>query len=414
MLKTRITRFVALVAAAAVATTLVVVPGALAAHRSASATQFVVWTDSYRKAAVDKIADQWGAAHGLNVTTVVKNFQDMRDNLKNVSTANAPDVMLGAHDWTGELAANGLVVPILLRKTVKAQFPKYSLNALSYGGKLYGVPTQLENVGLVVNTRAVKVPKTFAQLEREALAYKRKGADNIAIAVPQGANGDAYHMYPFFSGLCGYVFAKSRSGALNPHKLGVANKKFLKNAKLIDKWNREGLIDSKVDYGTAKNAFLHSKAAFWITGPWETDALKSSGIRFKIIQMPKINCRSVPFLGVQGFFVTKFAAAHGVSSLAKDLVTNYMSKPLGQYDLAIANSRYPANRLAGKRVHDAILAQFGRAGAGGVPMPNIPEMGSVWADLAGAWVKSTKGAGATPARAAFVAAAKAIAAKING
>ena len=130
--------------------------------------------------------------------------------------------------------------------------------------------------------------------------------------------------------------------------------------------------------------------------------------------MPKINCRSVPFLGVQGFFVTKFAAAHGVSSLAKDLVTNYMSKPLGQYDLAIANSRYPANRLAGKRVHDAILAQFGRAGAGGVPMPNIPEMGSVWADLAGAWVKSTKGAGATPARAAFVAAAKAIAAKING
>jgi maltose-binding protein MalE len=47
-------------------------------------------------------------------------------------------------------------------------------------------------------------------------------------------------------------------------------------------------------------------------------------------------------------------------------------------------------------------------------MPNIPQMGSVWNDLAGAWVKSTKGAGATPARAAFVAAAKAIAAKING
>jgi arabinogalactan oligomer/maltooligosaccharide transport system substrate-binding protein len=414
MLKKRISRTVAIAVAAVVAATLVVVPGAPAAHRAASATQFVVWTDSYRKAAVDKIADQWGAAHGLNVTTVVKNFQDMRDNLKNVSTANAPDVMLGAHDWTGELAANGLVVPLLLRKTVKSQFPAYSLSALSYGGKLYGIPTQLENVGLVVNTRVVKVPKTFASLEKQALAFKRRAAGNLAIAVPQGTNGDAYHMYPFFSGLCGYVFAQTKSGALNPHRLGVANKKFLRNAKLIDKWNREGLIDSKVDYGTAKNAFLKQKAAFWITGPWETTDLKSSGIPFRIIQVPRIKCRSVPFLGVQGFFVTKFAAAHGVSSLAKDLVTNYMSKPLGQYDLAVANSRYPANKVAGKRVHDAILAQFGRASAGGVPMPNIPEMGSVWSDLAGAWVKSTKGAGATPARAAFIAAAKAIAAKING
>ena len=30
-------------------------------------------------------------------------------------------------------------------------------------------------------------------------------------------------------------------------------------------------------------------------------------------------------------------------------------------------------------------------------MPNIPQMASVWADLGAAWVKSTKGSGATPA-----------------
>ena len=34
-------------------------------------------------------------------------------------------------------------------------------------------------------------------------------------------------------------------------------------------------------------------------------------------------------------------------------------------------------------------------------MPNIPQMGSVWAELGGAWVKATKGTGATPARSAF-------------
>ena len=35
---------------------------------------------------------------------------------------------------------------------------------------------------------------------------------------------------------------------------------------------------------------------------------------------------------------------------------------------------------------------------GGVPMPNIPQMGSVWTDLGQAWVQSTKGAGAIAGR----------------
>ncbi|TMK25079.1 MAG: extracellular solute-binding protein, partial [Actinobacteria bacterium] len=267
---------------------------------------------------------------------------------------------------------------------------------------------------LVVNTRLVKVPTTFAQFEKEALAFKHKSGDNIALAVPQGSGGDAYHMYPFFSGLGGFVFGSGKNGALNPSKIGVANKTFLKNAPLIDKWNREGLINSKVDYGTGKNAWLKQKAAFWITGPWETDALKASGIPFRIIQLPKIKFRSVPFLGVQGMMVTKFAAAHGVASLAKDLVANEMMKPSFQLDLEQANLRYPANIVAGKRVSDPVLKQFGKAGLGGVPMPNIPQMGSVWAELGGAWVKATKGPGATPARVAFATAARNIAAKIAG
>src|SRR5260370_1126465 len=86
------------------------------------------------------------------------------------------------------------------RRGAKKSFRAYTLNAFSYGTavkKLYGVPTQIENIGLIVNTKLVKVPKTFAQLESEALAFKKKSAGNLGIAVQQGANGDAYHMYPF-------------------------------------------------------------------------------------------------------------------------------------------------------------------------------------------------------------------------
>ena len=374
----------------------------------------VIWTDSDRAAAVTKVANAWAASNGATIQVVTKNFGDIRDNLGTVAAADAPDVITAAHDWTGQLAANGLVQPLYPSRAIRSQFPSYTLNAFSYGTavkKLYGLPVAVENIGLVVNTKLAKVPTTFKQLETEALAQKKKARIGFGIAVQQGSGGDAYHMYPFFSGLGGYIFGTNSAGNLDPSNIGVANKTFIKNAPLVDKWNKERLISSKVDGAAAQNAFLKGQAAFWITGPWNADTLKKSGLKFKVIQMPAIVKPSVPFLGVQGFMVTKFAATHGVGGAATDLVTNYMATPSAQTQLAAANGRPPANVKA--KSSDPVLAQFSAASKGGVPMPNIPQMNSVWGDLGQAWVKSTKGAGATKASVAFKAAARSIADKIG-
>ncbi len=384
---------------------------ATAAHK---AINIVIWTDSDRAAAVTKVAGDWAAANGATVQVVTKNFGDIRDNLGTVAVADAPDVITAAHDWTGQLAANGLVQPLYPSAAVKKQFPAYTLNAFSYGTavkKLYGIPAAVENIGLVVNTKLAKVPTTFKQLETEALAQKRKSHLSFGIAVQQGSGGDAYHMYPFFSGLGGYIFGVNHAGNLDPSDIGVASPTFVKNSGLVDKWNKEGLISSKVDGATAQNAFLKGQAAFWITGPWNADTLKKSGLAFKVIQVPAIVKPSVPFLGVQGFMVTKFAAGHGVGGAATDLVTNFMASPSAQTQLAAANGRPPANSNA--KSNDPVLRQFSAASKGGVPMPNIPQMSSVWGDLGQAWVKSTKGSGSTPAKVAFKTAARAIADKIG-
>ena len=387
---------------------------ASSAGASHKAVQIVIWTDSDRAAAVTKVANDWAASNGATIKVVTKNFGDIRDNLGTVAAADAPDVITAAHDWTGQLAANGLVVPLYPSKAVKAQFPGYTLNAFSYGTavkKLYGIPAAVENIGLVVNTKLAKVPTSFKQLETEALKQKKKAHLSFGIAVQQGSGGDAYHMYPFFSGLGGYVFGTNKAGNLDPSDIGIASPTLLKNAGLINKWNKEGLISSKVDGATAQNAFLKGQAAFWITGPWNADTLKKSGLTFKVIQMPAIVKPSVPFLGVQGFMVTKFATDHGVGGAATDLVTNFIASPSAQTQLAAANGRPPANIKA--KSSDPVLRQFSAASKGGVPMPNIPQMSSVWSDLGQAWVKSTKGSGATPAATAFKTAARAIADKIG-
>lgn len=384
--------------------------GTAASHKQ-TATSVRIWVDADRFAAVKKVAQAWASKRGVQVDVVQRNT-NIRDDLGTVKAENAPDVIMAAHDWTGKLAANGLVAPLFPKKAALKQIPGYALKAFTYG-KLYGMPVALENVGLFVNTKLAKVPKNFADLEKKALAFKKSGSGRVALDVQQGSGGDAYHMYPLFSGLCGYVFGTS-GGKLNPNKLGVANAKFIKNSSLINKWNKEGLVDSKIDGNTATNLFTTGKAAYWITGPWNIDTVRKAGISFKIIQVPKIKCNSVPFLGVQGLMVTKFAATHGVASAAKDFVGSYMATSGAQYQLTVLNGRYPANTAAAKRVKDASLKQIGLASKGGVPMPNIPQMDSVWGDLGTAWVKSTKGSGATPAAAAFKTAAANIKAKIAG
>jgi arabinogalactan oligomer / maltooligosaccharide transport system substrate-binding protein len=410
------TRRLRVVAGLAVTSLVAVIAASAGTSATSQSGTIRIWTDKDRKAAVERVAGEWAEGRGVQIQVVEKDFGKIRDDLKTVQVDTAADVIVGAHDWIGQLAADGLILPLNPSKATRAQFPGYALNAFSYGTavkRLYGAPVALENIGLIVNTRLAKVPTSFADLEKQALAFKKKARGNLALAVPQGAAGDAYHMYPFFSGLGGYVFGTNKAGNLDASDIGVANKAFLKNAATIDRWNKSGFLNSKIDYGVAKDSFLKRKAAFWLTGPWEADTLRQSGLSIRIVQMPKLNFASVPFLGVQGFMVTKYASSHGVESLAKDLVAGFMMRPAGQTALAAANGRFPANTTAAKAVNNPILAQFGKAGAGGVPMPNIPQMSSVWAELGTAWVKATKGSGATPARRAFATAARNIANKIG-
>ena len=397
---------------------LVAVVAASAGTSATSQTpKIVIWADADRVPAITQVANAWAASKGVTVQVVQKQQGPIRQEVSTVAVENAPDVIVGAHDWVGELSGNGSIVPLSPSAATKKQFPSYALNAFSYGTaikKLYGAPVALENIALITNTKLAKVPTSFADLEKQALATKKKTKTQVGLAVQQG-QGDPYHMYPFFSGLGGYIFGTNKAGNLDPSDIGIANPKFLKNAPLIDKWNKEGLIRSQVNESIAKDLFLKGKVAYYVTGPWFLADIRKSGVPYAVSAFPTIvpGIKSAPFLGVQGYMVTKYASAHGVESLAKDLVANYMMQPAAQTTLALANDRSPANLKALAQVKDKDLKAFGAASAGGVPMPNIPQMASVWQDLGAAWVRSTKGGGSIPARKSFIGAKKSIAQKIG-
>jgi arabinogalactan oligomer/maltooligosaccharide transport system substrate-binding protein len=399
----------AIVAASAVAAvafgTLVAAPAALAKDNT-----IVIWTDQDRAGAIRALFPN--GYKGLAVEVVVKPFGDIRDEVSKVTVEAAPDVVIGANDWVGELAANGKIVKLNLSSKAKAALEAGALQAFAYRGTQYGVPVAVENIALITNANLVKKqPKTFDELSAIALDLKKKGRVDIPLAVQQGAGGDAYHMYPLFSGLGGYIFDTTATGAYLPNKIGISNPTFRKNEALIAEWNKSGLVNSKVDGDIAKNAFLSGKAPFWITGPWNLSDIKAkTGLKYRITAVPTIvdGLKPVPFVGAQGFMLTSFAAQHGVESAARSLVAEFMPTEKAQYNLSALNDRYPANKLAAARVSNAQLKAFGLAGAGGVPIPNIPQMNSVWGPLGTAWVSSTKGAGATPPVKAFAQAELAV------
>ena len=83
---------------------------AIASHKAGPT--IVIWTDANRAASVTKVANAWAAKNGATIQVVTKDFGSIETALGTVAAADAPDVVVAAHDWTGQLAANGLVEPL--------------------------------------------------------------------------------------------------------------------------------------------------------------------------------------------------------------------------------------------------------------------------------------------------------------
>ena len=402
-----------------------------AAQAAAVKKTIVIWTDSNRTAAVKSLFSAgW---QGAKVSIVTKDFGAIRDDLGTVKADAAPDIIVGAHDWTGQLAANGSIVPLTISSATAAQIPGYALNAFSYGGTRYGMPTQLENVALVRNTAlAPTAPTSFEQLRTMSKTICDTGLQgstgkkaDAGKPIPGCARTiwpmNGYHEYALLSGLGGGAFARSETGVDDKNSPQFYNAKVQANIGIVEAWQADSTFLNKgdEDYGYAK--FFAKKSPFIVTGPWSIGDLKKSKLKIAISAVPNIAAGSspVPFAGVQGFMVTKFAAGHGVADLANSLVTDSVkgvASVKAQLSLAKANFRAPANTAAGAQLSDPLIAGFAAAGVGAISMPNIPEVGCYWSSAGGAWSSAFNAslADRVPAATAFAKAQSDMLKCVNG
>ncbi len=377
-------------------------PGTITTEPSAStessapvedAGTLTIWMDENRIDSFTSLGEKFKAATGITLDIVEKPTADVKtDFIAQAPTGEGPDLIVGANDWTGDLVKNGVVSPVELGAKVDG-FSEPSVLGFTMDGSLYGVPYAVENLALVRNNALAKdTPATFDEVVEQG---KASGAE-FPVLIQQGAEGDAYHLYPLQTSFGAPVFTSDDNGEYSG-ELGMGGEPGTKFAAYLKKLAGDKVLSPSIGGDQAKQAFLDGKSPYIITGPWNITDFEAAKIDFSVLPVPSAGGEPArPFLGVQGVYLS----SKSENALLANQFLDYMTTPEAQTTMYELARRTPALTESADAVDDEILAGFGEAGKDGDPLPSIPEMGAVWnfwgateisiidgsaADPAGAW-----------------------------
>jgi arabinogalactan oligomer/maltooligosaccharide transport system substrate-binding protein len=387
-----------------------------AANQSAKAAggKLVIWADDKRTAALKPFAEKFGKENGVTVEVQAVSKELQTTFVTASQQGSGPDVVVGAHDWIGNLVQNGAIDPVQLSADQKSGFNPTAVKAVTFNGQTYGVPYAMENLALIRNTQlAPEAPKTIEDLvaSGKKLQAEKKVSEILCLQV--GQKGDAYHIYPLYTSAGGKLFGTTANGDYDPKDLGVGKPESIAAFKKIGALGEKGAgaLKRSIDDTNSISNFTGKKCAYLVSGPWAITDAKKANITYDISAVPPFagGKEAAPFVGVQAFYV---AAKGKNKALAQEFVANYTTKT----DLAVAlyqaEPRPPALTAALDQVKgsDPDLAKFQEAGKDGQVLPAIPAMAAIW-DPFGKAESSVVG-GADPT-ATITAAGKTIAGQIK-
>lgn len=352
---------------------------ALVLTAQASAATLTVWnhfTDASEVAWLQAQIAAYTKASGNKVSIVSVPLDQIPDKLIQAAPkGQGPDLIVTLpQDRLGQLAAAGVVEPLDRYLTTRTDLDKTALSAMTYGGKLFGLPMFAESVALIYNKKLVpKAPATWDEFIRAAQANTGSGRYGFLMDL-----SNAYANYGVFSAYGGYIF-KNNAGTLNVKDVGIGNAGAQKALGLLnDLRYRYKLVPEGVSADAAKGAFVDGRLAMFITGPWDMGDIRKAGIDFGITSLPTppgATGRWSPFVGVQGVILNAYGKNKVASSaLARSLVSRASQTSFNQ-----AGGRIPVSLAARTQLKSNPVVQgFGRTISAGTPMPNVPQMGSIW------------------------------------
>ena len=319
----------------------------------------------------------------LGVEVVVEIADPLTDKFQQAAaTGDGPDIVLWAHDRFGEWAAGGLIQPVDPSQEMTDGILASAWDAVSFGGKVWGYPVNVEAIGLVYNKDLIDTPPaTFEEIKD--------------LAMPEGVSAilwdynNTYFTMPMLMANGGFAFQKV-DGVFDGKNTGVNNEGAMMGANVLKSLFDDGVMPAGVDYGVMDGAMAKGETAMVINGPWSWAGYKGAGINIGVAPLPTINGQvSPPFLGVPAFAVN---AATPNKDLVIELLESYIltDEGLAHWN-ANGNLGALADISAGQVQEDPLVKATIANAANGIPMPSNPEMGAFWGAMGPALTNITTG-----------------------
>jgi len=351
---------------------------------TASPNSLTLWTDPLYGPTMEAVAGQFTATTGVpvKVEQVASELQTVFVTASQAGTG--PDLVMGAHDWIGNLVQNGTIDPIPMTAEKQDLFLPKAIEGVTFNSQIYGVPFALENIALFRNTTLVPdAPATMEDLIATGEELKAQGKTTEVLSFPVGATGDAYHSYPLYTSAGGTVFGRTLAGDYDAKQLELGTPEGIAAMAKIGALGEtgEGVLKRSISDNLSQ-LFTDQQAPFMITGPWNLPAVIKSGVPYAVSAIPPFadGGPARPFVGVQAMYIASKAKN---KALAQEFATNFFPTPEVAKQLFEVQPRPPALKSVYTEIAatDADIKNFVDAGQDGDIMPSITAMAAVFAPL---------------------------------
>lgn len=353
----------------------------------AQTESLLVWAPSDISAAMEKLGEQFEAEFGVSVVVQEVPFGQAADDLLNFGPAGeGPDVLVTENSRLGQLVENGALVPIDLTG-MEDLFVPSALNIFTYKNQMWGMPYAWENIALIRNTDLVpEAPATWQEVRAISEEIQGSGKAQYGFLLQ---SGNPYHFYPIISAFGGYIFGQNTDGTYNVNDIGLNSPGGLAAAQWLSGMYQDGLMVPDVDDDVIFELFANGELAMFVTGPWWSQRIVDAGVPYSIDSLPGVEEgmeHGRPFSGGFAFAISAFS---NKQLLAETFLLDFIATQEAMETILIAEdgnvlTRFPAF-TAVDISQDPNVQDFIDAGTTAIPMPQVPEMGAVWA----AWTNGT-------------------------
>jgi arabinogalactan oligomer/maltooligosaccharide transport system substrate-binding protein len=335
------------------------------------------------------IADKFTEKYGIPVTVEEVGHIDAPGKLQTDGPAGlGADVFAAAHDHVGNMNAAGLIIENVFADEYKERFMDATVIGTSSEDVFYGYPTSIETYALFYNIDILaemgfEPAKTMQEVIEQSKAYQEGSAKNERFGFMMEP-GNFYFSYAFLGGFGGYVFGNNGTDASD---LGLNNEGAVKAGELLHQIRTEilPLKNEDITGDVISSYFNDNKLMYRISGPWDVKNHKDAGINFGIAPLPLLANGENPtsFSGIKAYYVNAYTEFPQAASLLAQFAT---SDEMLEKRFEMTGQLPPSLALLDSDVikSDEISQGFLTQALYAEPMPNIPEMQSVWGPMGNA------------------------------